>query len=146
MLGGAIGASCIDAKASDAFARPSAAKSHLRPDDEAAGAFNGLVCGLPCQLKLGAGVWRKVQQLDQTLTAGFALQDAEQVDDIAVQIVVDLGIGARLLDQHAGSAAEWFDVALVWREVIVNPGGQTKFSTVVANYGGCDVQAAPPWT
>ena len=80
-----------------------------------------------------------MQQLDESFGLARVPQHAEEIGDVVVQVIVDLGICPRLLQQHASRAAEWLDVAAVRGEVLKHPGRQPELGAVIAQCGGCDL-------
>src|SRR4051794_38472447 len=61
-----------------------------------------------------------------------APQHLEEGHDLIVEVVVDLGIGARLADEHARRAAERLDIDPVWREVRQDPRREFPLAAVPA--------------
>lgn len=114
------------------------AETQLSADGGAPRALNRIVCGLPRGLKLVARVRCQVAGLCERLALNRIAQHTEEVDDVTVQIVVDLAVGARLLQQHAGRATEGLGVDLMWRKEFQDPRRQTELAAVVPERGTGD--------
>lgn len=111
----------------------------MRPHGGAPGALHGLIAVLIRQVELGPRVWREVQQLDESLGLARVAQHAEEVGDVVVQVVVDLSIGTRLLEQDTGCATKGLDVAAAHGEMLEHPRCQPELGAVIAQCGGCDL-------
>ena len=85
------------------------------------------------QVDLGAGERRPADRLDQL--ARPLAQDAEEADDLAVQVVVDLAGRRGLAQQDRGGAPEGLHIAGVRRQVGHDPGREAGFATVIAERG-----------
>jgi hypothetical protein len=105
------------------------------PNRKTAGLLYRAVRRLPRQVELIPGIRRQRAGLNQLAPLFRIPQHTEEVHHVAVQIVVDLGIGPRLLQQHAGRAAERLDIAGVGREVLQHPGRDAELGAVVADGG-----------
>ena len=69
---------------------------------------------LPCgQLKLGFAIRHQVNLAPEIVR--LVPQYAEQVDDTAIQVVVDFDFARRLIQQHGRAAAEGLNVGLACR-------------------------------
>lgn len=66
------------------------------------------------------------------------LQNPEQIYDVAIEVVVQLGVRPRLLHQHASSTAERLDVACVRRKVLQHPRRNPELGAVVPDDRGGD--------
>ncbi|MNT60043.1 hypothetical protein D3C72_1976000 [compost metagenome] len=80
-----------------------------------------------------ARVRRQVDQVDQARAALGVAKHPKQVHDVAIEIVVNLGVNPLLLEQNTCGATKWLNVATMRREVSDDPRGKAPFRAVVAD-------------
>ncbi|MNJ55328.1 hypothetical protein D3C77_508130 [compost metagenome] len=133
-MGGAVFSLRVNPKSGDAFRGAGRAKPHLRPDDGPACAFDRFISRFPSTLEFLPGIWRQYHRLKQRCPCLRVLQHAEQVHDVTVQVVVNLGVGTGLLHQNTGGTAEGLDIAGVPWEILGDPRRQPELGAVVPDY------------
>src|SRR5574337_37417 len=94
--------------------------------------------------ELFASERREFQGADQFIAT--VAKDAEHVDDLAVEVVVDLGVAARLAQQYRGPPPKWLDIDAMRREEPKNPRRELPFAAVVSNRGTSYRHASHPRT
>ena len=107
-------------------------EAHERADEEPARALDRVARALARPIKFNARKRCKSQDFAQPIGLGRIAQHAKQIDDLVVEIVVDLGVGARLAKEHARSAAERLDIDAVRRKVRNDPGREEPFPAMPA--------------
>src|SRR6267378_1069543 len=113
--------------------------SKKRPGREASGSFDrvvGLLVGeiefLPC--KRG-----EIYQTDEGCGLLWVPEQAEEIKDLAVQVIVNFDPHTGLAQQDAGGAAEDFNVGFMLGEMTNDPRRDAPFSAVIAQrWAGAD--------
>jgi hypothetical protein len=114
-------------------------KAHVRADDGPARALNRIGIGTECALELAPCVGRAMQAPKEFLALVGVLQNAENADDLFVEIVVHLDSGARLAQEDAGRAAVWLDIDTVRRHIADDPGREHPLAPEITERGAGDV-------
>jgi hypothetical protein len=93
------------------------AKAHETTDDQPARILDRTGADLVSLVELGTRKQRQIEAVEQPRRGVRILQHPEQRHHFIVEIVVNLGIGPGLADQHRGCAAERLDIDLVIRKM-----------------------------
>lgn len=93
------------------------AEAHEGADHKPPRPLDRIVRGLVGNLEFAPGERRQPQQFDQPARLRGILQHPEQPDDVVIEVVVNLGMAARLVQQHAGAAAERLGIEPMCRQV-----------------------------
>ena len=134
---------CCWPGSTDFATRGGAAEAHEAARGRAPSLFNRIIRRFVAEQEFLTSERRQFQRAPQ-LVAAIA-DHAKDIRNLAVQIIVDLGVTAWLAHEHATPAAERLDVNPVRREVRDNPICKKKLPTMIshdrARYG---VHLRPP--
>ncbi len=94
------------------------------PDDEAARGLDRVIGGLLGKFKFGTRIGGVVAAFLKTLEQVGVAQNAKQVRQAQVHVVVDLDLGRLLGHQHGCAAAKRLNVCVVLRKMADDAGGK----------------------
>src|SRR5205085_12317654 len=82
--------------------------------------------------EFGSRERRQAQQLEQARPELLVAQHSKEINELVVEVVVNLGIAARLAKPDAEGAAESLDIGAVLAEMRDYPGREHEFAAVPA--------------
>lgn len=101
--------------------------------NEGASCLFELVAGrLKTQIKFIATIWCELNGMEQLASA--LTRNAEQVHNLSIKIIIDLGEASRLRKQYRSRAAVWLDVNAMLREKTDYPSREPPFAAVVSEH------------